>query len=210
MLSRRKFAFFKQPRQKGIGFLEMKIYLQKSALGLISVGLGVFVNSAIAVCRNDVVINAPNDRFIVRANGTVFDIKTKLTWKQCVEGLNGDDCSNGAPIAANWKGALDLAASSTFAGFNDWRLPNVKELMSIVEKSCFNPAINTGIFPGTPTQYYIGRHWTSTVDVSNSFFTWNVDFYYGYPVNGGDPDFAGNGYYFGKNGSHYLRLVRGE
>ncbi len=54
--------------------------------------------------------------------------------------------------------------ASTFTGRNDWRLPNVKELLSIVERRCAMPAINSEIFPETTTWNY----WTSSPNVSGN------------------------------------------
>jgi hypothetical protein len=36
-------------------------------------------------------------------------------------------------MAMNWQDALTLAENKSFAGFNDWRLPDTKELQSIVD-----------------------------------------------------------------------------
>jgi len=85
--------------------------------------------------------------------------------------------------------------SAKFGGQSDWRLPTVKELVSIVNRGCFNPSINTAYFPNTQPQY----HWSSTPDAMNPAYAWSVTFEDGtatdiYP----DPDdFA------------YVRAVRG-
>jgi hypothetical protein len=39
-----------------------------------------------------------------------------------------------------------------------WRLPNVKELQTLVDRSVGFPAINSGVFPNTPTVEF----WTAT------------------------------------------------
>ena len=66
-----------------------------------------------------------------------------------MEGASGSNCS-GTASALNWIQALAAAEDSTFAGFDDWRLPNVRELLTLVEYCNFNPAINATYFPGTP------------------------------------------------------------
>jgi hypothetical protein len=62
--------------------------------------------------------------FIDNGDGTITDNATGLMWAQ-------DD--NGTGVY--WEDALTYAESSTLAGHNDWRLPNVKELQSIVDYS---------------------------------------------------------------------------
>ncbi len=67
-------------------------------------------------------------------DGTITDWSTGLMWKQYDSGSG-----------MNWSDALDHAESMTFAGYYDWRLPDAKELHSIVNYSV-SPTTN-----GTPT-----------------------------------------------------------
>jgi len=62
--------------------------------------------------------------------------------------------------------------SAQFGGHSDWRLPTVKELISIVNRGSFHPAINTAYFPNTKTEY----HWSSTPDAMNPAYAWSVTF----------------------------------
>lgn len=64
------------------------------------------------------------NNFQDNGDGTVTDNATGLMWTQ-------DDDGNGMV----WIDALSYAENSTFAGYNDWRLPNAKELQSIVDYS---------------------------------------------------------------------------
>lgn len=74
--------------------------------------------------------------FIDNSDGTVTDNATGLMWQQ-------EDDGN----TYNWKDALAYAENSELAGYNDWRLPNTKELQSIVDydKTTF-PAIDETFF----------------------------------------------------------------
>jgi Protein of unknown function (DUF1566) len=117
-----------------------------------------------SICRADLNIDTPNNRFIVDSNGTVTDIKTKLIWKRCAEGLTGPACDTGVLQSYNWKDALSVSAISSYNGFTDWRVPNIKELESIVERSCYNPSINEMVFPNTPSS----RFWSSSAAVDRS------------------------------------------
>ncbi len=71
-------------------------------------------------------------------------------WKQCAEGLSGTTCQTGSAHTFTWANALVYAEASTFANHADWRLPNVKELSTLVEDCRTSPAINTLRFPNTP------------------------------------------------------------
>jgi Protein of unknown function (DUF1566) len=159
--------------------------------GSLAVGL-TFVVSAHAVCRTDIKPDTPDSRFVVNANGTVTDNKTQLMWKQCPEGLSGAACAVGTAQALTWKGALDNSAATSFAGFSDWRVPNIKELTSIVERRCYNPSINETVFPNSPSNLF----WSSSVSAGSPDFAWYVFFSLGY-----------DNYNFKVN-NYYVRLVR--
>ena len=91
---------------------------------------------------------------------------TGLMWKTCPEGMvsAGTSCS-GTPVALDWKGALEAATRDTTGAYADWRLPNIKELLSIVEYCGYSPAINQVVFPNTPSTQF----WSSTTDVDDPF-----------------------------------------
>ena len=46
-----------------------------------------------------------------------------------------------------WGVAMKTARDSTFAGYDDWRLPNLKEIQTFVDVSKNNPAQDTTLFP---------------------------------------------------------------
>ncbi|MBJ7550915.1 DUF1566 domain-containing protein [Marinomonas ostreistagni] len=99
----------------------------------------------------------PASNFTVDAeNGVVVDHSTGLMWKQCVEGFSGSDCRTGDTLQSTFSQVLSyidsLNADGGFAGYTDWRLPNVKELRSIVEERCTRPALNEDVFPLKNTQ----------------------------------------------------------
>ncbi len=48
--------------------------------------------------------------------------------------------------AMNWEAALTYAEDSAYAGYDDWRLPNIKELQSIADYSGVFPAMDSGVF----------------------------------------------------------------
>lgn len=130
----------------------------------------------------------PVSRFeINQTDGTVFDTKTKLTWKICSEGqsYSGGHCTGGA-TNFTWDNAMQ-----TFGDAGDgWRLPNFEELGSLVEERCRNPAINMEIFTNeTETHFWSAR---------NPDFSWGVSF--------NEDSFVT----YEKKGENIVRLVRGK
>ncbi|GAB5398796.1 MAG: hypothetical protein Aureis2KO_03810 [Aureisphaera sp.] len=94
-------------------------------------------------------------------DGTIMDNATGLMWQQADDGNTYD-----------WENALSYAENLTLGGYSDWRLPNAKELQSIVDytrspNSTSSPAINP-LFSCTPIidpygdsgQY--GYYWSSS------------------------------------------------
>jgi hypothetical protein len=68
--------------------------------------------------------NYGQSRLMANADGTIADQATGLTWMQADSGEGMD-----------WPSALAYCEGSTAANYNDWRLPNAKELHSIVDYS---------------------------------------------------------------------------
>jgi len=149
---------------------------------------------ATAACNtSSITASTPTADFIDHGNGTVTHTKTGLMWKRCAEGQTwGAGACTGASATMNWQSALQQAQTVNgvgFAGFTDWRVPNIKELGSIVEEQCTAPSANTAIFPAN-----ISVIWSSTGYLGSA---WNVDF------NFGNSDFNA------KAAGYGVRLVRG-
>jgi hypothetical protein len=119
----------------------------------------------------------PDPRFTDNGDGTVTDELTGLIWLQeanCFGLWNW----NGALGAAN---ALNSGECGLMDGSaeGDWRLPNRKELLSLIDLGQFNPALPSGHpFSGVKTKYYWSSS-TSTLAFSTSF-AWVVDLYDGF------------------------------
>ncbi|MFA7607551.1 MAG: IPTL-CTERM sorting domain-containing protein, partial [Rhodocyclaceae bacterium] len=144
-------------------------------------------------CQNSLPPSNPDSIYTNNNDGTVTDTRTGLMWKQCVEGLSGADCADGSAASYNWAGALTHAESHEFAGYTDWRLPNLKELHSLVEECRTGPAINDTVFPATPSS----NVWSGSPYASYSDGAWGVLFFNGYAYGS-----------FRSSGDH-VRLVRG-
>ena len=149
-------------------------------------------------CRDSITASTPTSRFTISDN-TIIDNTTNLEWQRCRLGTTWDASATACPddgIADNdaytWEQALEAAASNALNGGSDWRLPNIKELASIVEEACYNPAINLELFPDTPSDVF----WSSSPFANYGNYAWIVSFGYGYDYDSYRDD------------SEYVRLVR--
>ncbi|PKM99066.1 MAG: adhesin [Elusimicrobia bacterium HGW-Elusimicrobia-2] len=121
-------------------------------------------------------------------NGTITDNRTGLMWLQ-----EGNYAFNGQTSTGTWEQALGYCENFTYAGYSDWRLPNVRELDSIVKFEGAAPFINTTYFLNTVS----GVYWTSTTYVPITTRAMYVGFD------------SGCVYYDNKTGAYCVRPVRG-
>lgn len=122
----------------------------------------------------------PAPQFEVHGDGTVTDAASGLMWKRCLQGQSGPDCAAGAATAFRWVDALNGARGEAFAGHDDWRLPKVEELCSIVAAETGNPAIDPSVFPGAEG----AEAWTASANIDFATGAWAVDFASGEAVVG--------------------------
>jgi peptidoglycan hydrolase-like protein with peptidoglycan-binding domain len=131
-------------------------------------------------------------------DGTITDIKRNLMWKKCAEGqkLNGKTCS-GEAKKLKWKESKSYAETIKFANYDNWRLPTIKELNTLVycsngykvkynengwyakddcdhggKNNYQKPTIYQNLFPNSK-----GWFWSSFY--YNSYNVFIVDFYFG-------------------------------
>jgi hypothetical protein len=149
------------------------------------------------------VASTPTSQFTIKTDGTAVDSKTGLMWKICNEGEVWDSANNkctGNYNVYSWIAALEHVKSNNsvgFANYKDWRLPNVKELRSIIETQCTEPSVNLQVFPTTNNSIY----WSSSPAPENTFDAWGVPF--GYIPNIDTKDTI-----FSQFNSYIIRLVR--
>ena len=131
-------------------------------------------------------------------DGTITDLNTGLMWQQ-------------VPSSTDfiWQEAKEYCENLEFSGYDDWRMPNLKELYSISDFSSDWPYLNTSYFTlasGQVTKYE--QYWSSNSYVgvtveggSNSAFGVNhvTGHIKSYSANGGGPV-----------GGKYVRAVRGD
>ena len=116
-------------------------------------------------------------RFIDNNDGTVTDTKTGLMWVK-----------DTTPGVFTWLKAIEYCE-----GLGDgWRLPTIEELISIVDYSRIDPAIDSVFFNAQSSDY-----WSSTTNAYDPGYAWYVDVYYGYVS-----------YAYKSSSSNYVRAVR--
>ncbi len=115
-------------------------------------------------------------RFVEHENGSITDTCAGLMWRQDTADINGDGKVDHED-APEWCDALAYCENLTVAGHDDWRLPSVRELQSIVEYGRSNPAIDPvfGALATSPDRAY----WSSTSIARFPDFAWLVFFDYG-------------------------------
>lgn len=136
---------------------------------------------------NDSLTCTSEDTYIDNGDGTITDTSTGLMWL-------AEDSSS--PM--DWQEALSWCEDLEFAGYDDWRLPDVKELQSLVDYSGVYPAIDSGYFTCSEfseenPHYYF---WTSTsayfsTSDPTNYYAWYVAFGFAVGNDGQDSHGAG-------------------
>jgi hypothetical protein len=135
-------------------------------------------------------IDLKKGKYLDNNDDTITDYSTHLMWKKYSEGQRTIACGKGMVRQYTWDNAVRRFRQVSFAGYNDWRLPTIDELRSLVhcdrkeplietnktpsimEKQCMKPAIDNKIFPNTsPTRY-----WTSSTFYNKDEYAWSLHF----------------------------------
>ena len=115
----------------------------------------------------------PKPRFTDNNNGSVTDNLTGLIWMKNANAFGFKGWYQALDIANNLKSGDAGITDGSRAG--DWRLPNVRELQSLVDYGRYNLALPAG-HPFTNTDR---GYWTSTTKPTNFADALGVDFFYG-------------------------------
>jgi len=120
----------------------------------------------------------PNPRFTDNGDGTVTDNLTGLIW------LKNADCFGTRTWAQALSDCNGLASGSCGltdgSSASEWRLPNRRELFSLIDDDNYSPALPSGHpFTNVQSAYY----WSSSTDTFYSDYAWSVVMLSGYVLN---------------------------
>jgi len=144
--------------------------------------------------------------YVDNGDGTITDANTGLMWEKLsfdgsihdVNNLYTWDDAFGVKIAA-------LNAGGGFAGHTDWRVPNYKELVSILDLQNLGPAVSPAFNTGCVASCTV-----TTCSCTRSYFYWSSSSYAFGPQSAWDVQFGdGSASANFKTFNFYVRAVRG-
>jgi hypothetical protein len=144
----------------------------------------------------DIQVGATLD-YTDNGDGTITDNNTGLQWEK----KSDDDTIHDKDTTYTWGDAfaVHVATLNTdqFAGYTDWRLPNVRELLSIVNSQNFNPSVssafntncmaNATVLTSSCTSSF---YWSSTSFAFNPDGAWLAIFSFGTLTGAGKESYA--------------------
>lgn len=140
--------------------------IRNKVAGVLLVAFSISMPVVAQTCKPDqVLMSGKPHQYIDNNDGTVTDIVAGLIWQKCSLGQEYKDgqCLSEPADYSTWSEAL--AASKVEYDKNEgFRLPNIKELGSIVERGCLSPAIDLAVFPSTPSSIY----WSNTISITSN------------------------------------------
>lgn len=177
-------------------------------------GSAVSVQPEASRCLSSELVERSKPDSLYERTGTsnlIFDTRTGLTWNNCLLPAVGalDSPNQGTncmpAVRYSWNDArlaADTANTLNYRGYDDWRVPNAKELLSLVDDGCAVVAMNTEYFRQAQPDW----HWTSSPAVGRAGKAWAVDFNF-HPSR--DDLEAGGAPWLKMSEKLFVRLVRG-
>ena len=98
----------------------------------------------------------------IKSENIVIDISKNMMWQD-----NSDNLS----YKTTWIMSKEYCATLSLNGYTDWRLPNIKELQTVVDIREKNIAINKEFKFTVPSSY-----WSNSADITNKTKSWYVGF----------------------------------
>jgi hypothetical protein len=125
---------------------KMDYVIRRSPKGLCHLWLACAASCLVGVwvARAD----APADRYLINSSqGLVTDLRTGLIWQQPPNAMQ-----------YTWDAANTYCRGLTVAAMTGFRVPTLKELMTLVDPTRVRPAIDLKVFPNTPLEWF----WTAS------------------------------------------------
>jgi len=133
-------------------------------------------------------------------DGTIHDKDKKFHWYDSNPATNGGFAGyQGNYTYPDTELFIERLNARHFGGYNDWRLPNMMELDTLVRSNCSNPTVNIDFFPNISSSAY-QCYWSSITHVLSNTAVWVVDFSNGTHQAGGKERYSNS----------YARAVRGQ
>ena len=112
--------------------------------------------------------------------GWVFDYRARLQWQRCAIGQTWveQQCVGNA-VAMTYSQAISTVTELNrqgIDGFNDWKLPHLKDLAFIAEQHCRNPRVRLELFPNFPPGVFWSRYTRIVNDFDPHVFTMDFGF----------------------------------
>lgn len=120
----------------------------------------------------DAQYQGPEPAYQDNDDGTVTDLNTELMWMQATADTDNDGHIDSSD-ELEWQPACDYCDALVYAGYTDWRLPDRRELISLLDCGEADPAINS-VFDCRSDVY-----WSSSTLAIDPDYAWNVYFFYG-------------------------------
>ncbi len=115
------------------------------------------------------------DSLVLSGDRVAMDRQNDLLWQGCTAGYSGSNCDAISDMTYSWPQALSYCEGLSWGGYDDWRLPNRNELLSIFDfenSHMSDSTINPVVFPSTPSDWF----WSSSVYADDTNAAWYVYF----------------------------------
>jgi hypothetical protein len=133
--------------------------------------IGEYVSKGYPSTNHDTAVYAGDDGTYQAGATQVFTDNGDGTLKDSVTGLIWQKDGGASGNLNNWQAAIDYCEGLSLGDSSDWRLPNIKEIISIIDFG--NPAGGAYSFTDFSNMSTIFRYWSSTVQATTGYvYAW--------------------------------------
>jgi len=149
---------------------QLMVYLAYLAAPLVTGQITSYLNGDDAWWDQEIPFPFSLPRFMELHDNVQYDWYTGLEWIADPSAIGGIWGTLGSPASMTWDEALQAANDLNYGGFNDWRMPNINELSTLIDYGKDHPGIAGDKFPNTQSAGY----WPSSMTThgcENMFYT---------------------------------------